>query len=85
MERKPKEGRHKTNRISRHELLKRMACGGLAVTGAGTLLSACVPDLIQTEEQNATPTAGRAPSYYLSTERWPIGSIPEISPGATPL
>ncbi len=68
MERKPKEDRNKTNRISRRELLKRLACGGLAVTGAGTLLSACAPDLIQTEEQSATPTAARAPSYYLPTD-----------------
>jgi hypothetical protein len=68
MKRTSDEGHDKRNQISRRQLLKRMACGGLALTGAGAILSACGPDLIQAEEQGATPGAARAPSYYLLTD-----------------
>ncbi|MGD9029785.1 MAG: hypothetical protein PVG25_08210 [Anaerolineae bacterium] len=48
--------------------MKHMACGGLALTGAGTVLSACAPDPIQAEEQSGTPAAAWAPSFYLPTD-----------------
>ncbi|MGD2179282.1 MAG: hypothetical protein PVG71_15840, partial [Anaerolineae bacterium] len=68
MKRTPNEGHTKRSQISRRELLKRMACGGLALTGVGTALSACAPALTRAEEEGATPTAARARSYHLPTD-----------------
>jgi hypothetical protein len=45
-----------------------MACGGLALTGAGTILSACSPHLIQAGDEDGAPAAPRALSYYLPTD-----------------
>lgn len=68
MGREHEETRGKNNQMTRRQLLKRMACGSLALTGAGTALSACAPDPIPTEEWEATPDAPEAPSYYLPTD-----------------
>lgn len=59
----------KDNRISRRDLLKRMACGGFALTGAAGALAACVPGVTEAEESTGE---GEAPSYSLPTEdgRW---------------
>lgn len=69
----PDERHEKNNRISRRELLKRMACSGLAASGIGTLLSACAPDGTDAEETGLAPKKDpAATSYHLPTEdgRW---------------
>jgi hypothetical protein len=63
--------------------MKRMACGGLALTSAGTILSACASDLIEAEEEHPTPTAARAPSHYLPTEEG-LWTLPVAHKGDLP-
>lgn len=54
--------------MSRRDLLKRIACGGLALTGAAGALAACAPNVTEDE----ATTEDEAPSYSLPTEdgRW---------------
>jgi hypothetical protein len=63
------ETQEKDSRISRRDLLKRMACGGFALTGAASALAACAPGVMEVEESTVE---GEAPSYGLPTEdgRW---------------
>ena len=64
-------------RWSRRELLKRMACGTLAVSGVGTWVSSCAPGAIDAPEETSTRHRDEAPSYVLPTDegRWtPPGS-----------
>lgn len=69
MESESSKTQEKDRTISRRDLLKRMACGGFALTGAATALSACAPGVMEAEE--ATAERG-APSYSLPTAegRW---------------
>jgi len=62
----PDGNRRGTARLTRRELLKRLACGGLVVSGAGTLLSGCEPAPIDAHEQGRDDD-DEAPSYRLPT------------------
>jgi len=58
------------NRISRRELLKQMACSGLAASGIGALLSACAPKATEAGELELAPAKDTAAtSYHLPNER----------------
>ncbi|MFW6115458.1 MAG: hypothetical protein ACOC7Y_00190 [Chloroflexota bacterium] len=68
---RPSEGsQSKDGTISRRELLKGVACGGLVLIGAAGALPACAPLVGEAEE--SSPARGEAPSYPLPTDegRW---------------
>ena len=69
--------------LSRRELLKRLACGGLAASGLGTLLSACAPDVTEVREEVTAPTTESAPSYYLPNDEGLL-TLPAVHRGDLP-
>lgn len=58
--------RRETQSLTRRELLKRLACGGLVVSGVGTLLTGCESAPIDAREHGSDDDEG-APSYRLPT------------------
>jgi len=67
MEKKADGDREELRRFSRRELLKHMACGALAATGVGTVLSGCSPGLTEARQRAAVSEDDGAPSYDLPT------------------
>lgn len=68
MKKRASESESRIQTLSRRELLKRLACGGLAASGVGTLLSACTRGMTEVREEVTAPTTESAPAYYVPND-----------------